>query len=157
MPSFLNNQVIFLEISLQSQIFIFVYSLIFGAILGIIFDLFRIADIILKISFNRIFFEDVLYFAVIGVLSFLFMLVVNKGEFRIFIIFGELIGFCLYHFTLGRIVINFSKKIIKFLKKKISIFKNKFVLPIKRIFLKIKSFIFSFLFKNKLLNRKKAS
>lgn len=146
-----------MEISLQSQILIFVYSLLFGIILGVIFDLFRVADIILNVSIKRIFFEDILYFAIIGVLSFLFMIVVNKGEFRIFIIFGELIGFCLYHFTLGRIVINFFDKVIKFSKKKISKFKGKFLPPIKRIFSKIKDFIFGFLFKNKFLNRKKAS
>lgn len=127
-----------LEISLLSQICIFFCSLIFGLVLGIVFGLFRIFDIVTGASLKQVFIEDILYFIIVGVLTFLFMLVVNKGEFRVYIIFGELIGFSLYHFTLGKLAIKVLAKFIYFLKGKITDIKVKLEKPIHNFALKVK-------------------
>ena len=129
-------------ISLLSQICIFFCSLIFGLVLGIVFGMFRIFDIVTGASLKQVFIEDILYFIIIGILTFLFMLVTNKGEFRVYIIFGELIGFSLYHFTLGKVVIRFLKKVIYFLKKKITNIRLRLKKPIHNFVSKLKKLLY---------------
>ena len=127
--------------TILSQLNVFGLSLIFGTFLSIIFDLFRIVDIISNAAIKQLFFEDVLYFFIVGILSFLFMLIVNKGNFGIFIVLGELIGFTLWHFSLGKLFVKFSKQIIIYTKNKISLLKDKLLKPMDKFYSKLKSFL----------------
>lgn len=105
-----------MEITLKDQLNNFVFSIVFGLVLGIVLDLFKIVIIIFKENSNKTFLRDVLYFSFIGVLSFLFIMIINMGEIRFYILAGELLGWSIYHFTLSKMVVNKASKVIKFLK-----------------------------------------
>ena len=110
---------------------IFGFSIIFGAFLGIFYDIFRIIRIFFKCKFWNVFIQDIIYFFLSGVSTFLFILFINSGEIRFYILAGELMGFTLYYLTLGSLVYGifyrFSRVIKKFFTK---IFRALFV-PIK--------------------------
>lgn len=105
-----------MEISVTGQTLVFLAACAFGAILGAFYDIFRIFRVAVPCSRAAIFFQDVLYWAVCAVATFLFILSVNAGVVRLFVIVGELLGAVLYYFTVGWLVLRSARIIIGFLK-----------------------------------------
>ena len=87
-----------------SQITIFLFSMLLGAFLSLFFDGFRIMNAVLKVNLKRIFFEDVIYFVLSAIITFTYILVMNSGEIRVYIVLGEAIGWLIYRVTIGKFV-----------------------------------------------------
>lgn len=111
--------------SLTSQILIFVYSLALGMFLGFAYDIFRIIRMVINSRNIAIFIQDVLYFILSGGVTFLFVLSVNSGNSRFYILAGEGIGWIAYHITIGEVIYKCSNKTVNFVKSKIAALKNK--------------------------------
>ncbi len=102
-----------MEITLSSQIAVFLGSLVMGAILSLFYDVFRVFDALLVYNFKRLFLEDVSYLILCAIATFTYMLITSLGEIRGYILIGELIGWVTCRFTLGRINYRFILKIGK--------------------------------------------
>ena len=113
-----------MEISLTSQVGVFFMSVFVGLILSIVYDLSYAVCLIFNINRKKIFIRDILYFIFCGIITFLFILAVNFGEIRFYIIIGELLGWCLYQVTIGGIISFWVKTIKKFIKRKSKLCKN---------------------------------
>lgn len=120
-----------MDISIQQQIFLFLYAGALGVGLSIIYDLFRILRLTLHFHFILIFIQDLIYFFICAILTFAFIFIFNNGEIRLFIIAAILIGWILYYFTAGRLVFFIAKTVTDWVKKHIKLLLNK---------LKIRSF-----------------
>lgn len=107
-----------------SELYIFIYSCLFGAFLGIIYDLFRLFRVLFLCKFWFVFIQDIFYFLISGIGTFLFILYFNFGEIRFYILLGEAIGWMIYYLTLGYIFYRYSSKIAKFMKMKTLLFYN---------------------------------
>ena len=107
------------------QVLIFAYSLALGLVLGFSYDIFRVLRIIINSKNIAVFLQDVLYFMVSGILTFLFVLAVNSGEARLYILAGEAVGWILYHVTLGEFIYKCSGKMVSWAKTKIFCLKEK--------------------------------
>ncbi len=103
-------------IYLAEQTLIFLQSLLVGAALGLLYDVFRISRVAFPTSTQVVFVEDILFFIVCSLVTFFFGLTVIEGTLRFFLIIGELLGAILYYFTLGKLVMGVSKKIIEAIK-----------------------------------------
>lgn len=101
------------NISFQLQVFL--SSVGFGFILGLIYDIFRIVRVLVIKNSKAIPVQDIAYFLICGILTFVFLLVVNNGRFRFNILVALVTGFFIYYLTLGRfsvsVAVSFSKKI----------------------------------------------
>ena len=97
---------------LADQTMSFIYACLLGAALGALYDVFRIMRIALPSPHGVIFVQDVVFFAVCAVATFLFMLTTTDGVVRVFLLIGELVGAVLYHCALGVLVIKISGAII---------------------------------------------
>ena len=120
------------------QLEIFIYSFLFGAVLGIIYDIFRIIRLFFKSRFWNVFIQDIIYFFFSGVSTFLFILFINSGEIRFYILAGEAIGFIIYYLTLGNIIYSICDKfsgVIKKIYTKITVF---LFAPINKLISKIR-------------------
>ncbi len=93
-----------MQLTIASQSLSFLISCLLGVALGALYDVFRISRIALPTPTAVIWVEDVLYFLICAVLTFMYMLTVAEGQVRFFILIGELIGASLYYFTVGRLV-----------------------------------------------------
>lgn len=91
---------------ISSQLNVFLYSVGFGFILGFIYDIFRIIRILVIKNNKAIPIQDIAYFLLCAVLTFVFLLVVNNGRFRFNILVALVLGFAVYYLTLGRFVLN---------------------------------------------------
>lgn len=125
-----------------SQLTIFLFSGILGAALGIIYDIIRVFNAVLKENLARIFVQDVLYFIVSAVVTFMYMLVMNGGEIRVYIVVGEAVGWLIYRATVGKLIYKIVLSVVEFIIKIVRAFRNYAVskLPKSKI-VKVKSAI----------------
>lgn len=77
-----------------------------------VYDVFRILRIALSHNSSVILIEDLLFWCIAAVATFGFFLVNDDGRIHIFLLAGETIGFILYYFTLGMLVLGAAKRII---------------------------------------------
>ncbi len=91
------------EISNLSQLSGLLYSVIMGVIFGFLYDVLRALRIVKTFKNITVFFQDVFYFVIIANITFIFFLAVTKGEIRLYILIGILVGFLSYFFTLSRL------------------------------------------------------
>lgn len=98
---------------LTDQTRIFLYAFGFGFVLGIVYDVFRVIRLAITAKKRFVYVQDILYAVVCSFLTFLFILVVNKGQIMGYILFGELLGWLIYYFSLGVVTVRLSNKAIK--------------------------------------------
>lgn len=115
---------------LLSQVSVFGYSCILGIGLGVLYDLFRIFRMMINHRYIGIFIQDVIYFIISGVVTFFFVLTMNNGEARFYILAGEGIGWIVYHLTIGEVIYKSSEKIVVYFNKRISNFVDKIKIKI---------------------------
>ena len=102
---------------MAEQTEIFFYSLGFGFLLGILYDIFRLVRLIVSRSKGVILFMDLLYFAVCSLLVFCFILAADSGKVRLYTVAGEVIGWLIYYFSFGTVAIRFSNAVVSFFKR----------------------------------------
>lgn len=117
----------------KTQFMIFLFSCLLGVALGLLYDAFRFVRMIINPRNIFIFIQDVIYFLVSALITFLFVLVFNKGESRFYILAGEGIGWIIYHLTFGEMIYKCSGKIVIILKSHINKINSKIKLIISTI------------------------
>lgn len=132
------------SLSLAEQTKGFLLSLGFGFLMGIFYDLFRILRISITKSKKAVVVFDLLYCVFLGFCSYLFLLVVNEGDIRGFLLIGEGIGFAVYYFSLGVVVFRISEKIVNTIKRAFSKLFKIISFPFCWIFKKLKSLVEKF-------------
>ncbi len=117
------------DASFQNQAFLL--SVGFGTLLGLLYDFFRIVRIAANDRKHAVFVQDVLFLAVSAFLTVLFLLVVNNGSLRLYIIFAMAVGFFAYYFTLSRIVIQAGQILLDLFRKLILLLSRLICVPIR--------------------------
>lgn len=105
------------SLSIAEQTRSFLFSLGFGFIMGFLYDIVRIIRICISAKKASFIISDILYSVILCISTFLFLLTVNEGEVRFYLILGEAAGFGVWYFSLGVLLYSVSGKIIAFLKR----------------------------------------
>ncbi len=104
------------EIHAAAQTVTFLWSLGLGVVLCVWYDFFRL----LREHFHRGIWitvvEDLCFWSVSAVATFLFLLAREKGMIRSYVLFGAAIGFALWRLTIGRFLFVFVSRLLGFLK-----------------------------------------
>ena len=116
---------------MADQAWFFLWTMVLGAVSGVVYDIFRIIRKIIRHPdfFTQI--EDFLYWILTSILIFYFILHYNSGEVRVYAVIGVFSGMCLYFFTLSKLLIAICVFIIDILKKIIITSINIILLPLK--------------------------
>ncbi|MCI8652336.1 MAG: hypothetical protein HFF11_01395 [Angelakisella sp.] len=101
-----------MAIAITEQTSVFLYSLFLGVVLGVFYDVFRITRIAFLVPALLVLLEDLLFFLFSSIVLFGFMLERSYGQIRWFILLGVVLGWVLYYFTLGSLVMKGSARII---------------------------------------------
>lgn len=128
----------------------FIWAFLDGVSLGVFYDIIRAFKMLCGISYFEngrtkavfwgvighiiTFFFDIFFFFVAGVVSLLLIYRMGGGIFRGFTYGGIILGFCLYHFTLGNLTLRMSHIIVnavKIIVKKVIFL---ILFPLKKIF-----------------------
>ncbi len=115
---------------LARQTQIFLGACLLGGFLGVIYDFFRISRLAFHLPRVVILLEDILFFSICGVITFLYLAETNDGRVRYFIMLGLLLGATLYYFTLGVVVMRVSTVIISFVSKTLRLLYRVFIRPV---------------------------
>lgn len=105
----------FFSVSQQAQLFLI--SCAFGIPLGILFDIFRVIRTILPHNTLLVAIEDILYMIIYAVFMTAFTIVCARGEYRFFYTVGNILGFAVYFFTAGNVIVEVIRKISGWVRK----------------------------------------
>lgn len=143
------------SIQITQELYCFLGSIAIGIFFGLLYDLFRILRISIPNTLPSIvFLEDIIFSILVSICGYFYLLNTQNGKIRGFILIGYVIGFIVYYFSLGIVVIKLSKVIVKMLTFILSIIYRILVSPILKV---IKFFItpVSIFIKKVILNVKK--
>lgn len=115
------------------QALTFCIAIAVGAVICVIYDLFRILRAAHRFSYVNVFIQDVLWFLTAAILTCGLMLVRCSGVVRIYALVGETVGFVACRVTLSRVLMKASKSVIKAIKRALRAVKHKVGPPIMRI------------------------
>lgn len=95
----------------------FLMFVLIGFIFSIIFDFFRAIRRITKTSNNIIYFQDIIYFIIIGIVLLIAIVNIRRDAFRLYLILGIIIGIVMYVSMIGNKIMKIFVKILKTSKK----------------------------------------
>lgn len=134
--------------AISEHLKIFLLSIGMGFLLGVLYDIIRIVRLIMSKSKTAVFIFDLLYITLSALLVYTFIIAINMGAVRAYIIIAQLFGFFFYYISFGIAVKKVSDKtaelIKSFLSKLFCIVKKPFLFifaTIKRKNMKIKTFL----------------
>lgn len=128
-------------ISLAVQTINFLFSLGFGFLSGFLYDILRIIRLSISSKKFAIVIFDLIYCILFCFLFFIFLLSVNEGQFRFYLLLGAGCGFSVYYFSLGVIIFSLSQWIIDSIKRVCKRFLSILCFPFWWILSKIKPLI----------------
>ncbi len=105
----------FFSLSYECQIFL--YSIILGIGLGIVFDIFRVIRAVIPHNNFFVAFEDILFMLIWTFSLVIFSVELSGGNIRFFCFMGTFLGFVIYFFSVGKIVITFIRNISSFIRQ----------------------------------------
>ncbi|MDR1664891.1 MAG: spore cortex biosynthesis protein YabQ [Clostridiales bacterium] len=120
-------------LSMSGQALSFLASGLAGAVIGMVYDVFRILRKTAKHPGLLTQFEDVLFWISGTLLMFYYLLRVNGGELRAFHLIGAALGVALYFATVSRFVMLVSVTAINFIKSVIHQVIEIILTPFKRL------------------------
>ena len=126
-----------MAISASAQALVFVVSLLVGALLGVLYDAFRIIRLAVRCGKAMLILQDVIFLLACTLITFLFLLRVNSGGIRFFIIMGEILGAVIYYLTLGVLVMKLAGAIIDAVRRFKAYLKSRMLPPMKHFYAKI--------------------
>lgn len=97
--------------TVHEQLILFGLSCVFGAVLGVCYDVFRTLRVIFPHNTWLVVIEDVLFLIGYAVFLSVFASAAARGELRFYYVVGNIIGFIIYFFTVGSAVISTMKKL----------------------------------------------
>ncbi len=84
-----------------------------GFLLGLYYDAFRVARVMMHSGKRVIFLQDVFYCLSSALLFFLFTISVTGGRMRWYLFVGTFAGFFAYRLTVGRLVVKVARRVIE--------------------------------------------
>lgn len=113
---------------------LFLLSILVGALLGVVYEIFRVIRITLPHNDIAVFFEDLLFSFIWGFSMLVFVIELGRGELRLFFVIGNIIGFVLYFLTVGNVVNRVIRMLARAVKWLFSLILRTFVRPVGRFF-----------------------
>ena len=93
-----------LEVTLRSQLYTFVCSMVSGILAGAVYTLFGFLRSAFKNRRTINFICDVIFMLVFAIITYIFSVGFCDGFVRVYVLVGEIIGFLAFNFTLGSVL-----------------------------------------------------
>lgn len=100
-----------------SQEQVFVFFLIIGVIIGILFDIFRVLRKNFKTPDMITFIQDISFFLLSGILILYSIIKLNNGEIRFFLFLGIFFGILIYSLTISKLCVIILSVFVRICKK----------------------------------------
>ena len=98
---------------IQNQVYVFLWSILTGAGLALIFDVFRAMRKVGKENLMMVCLQDILYLIIAAFVIIMSSFITNDGDLRGYMFFGYLLGVMFYLLLFSRIVLGILSGIFK--------------------------------------------
>lgn len=129
-----------MEYTFAEQSAAFLYSILLGVCLSLIYLPFKIIRLSLRLKKTNVIILDILFMLISAFATFLYALAFLNGSVRFYMILGEAIGFILFQISAGKIIISAAIPMNNFIIKnviKISNFFKKIIKKLLKILYKV--------------------
>lgn len=99
--------------TVSTQATVFLWTIIGGMVIALIYDIFRIFRKAVKTGSLITFMQDILYWIIVAAIMFLTIYYSNDGELRAYLFIGAFLGVVLYALLFSRMIMGSSLFIIK--------------------------------------------
>ncbi|MGN0568291.1 MAG: spore cortex biosynthesis protein YabQ [Acutalibacteraceae bacterium] len=123
----------------SEQLSVFLYSFGLGFLLGVLYDFFRMLRMIFPFGRTLTFIQDFLYVIICAFATFCFALVLNDGRIMFYIFLGEALGWIIYYFSVGVLVMRAVNSAISSIRCLSRVIAAAIKRPLNFVFSKIKS------------------
>lgn len=114
----------------NEQLMSLLYALLLGAFMGVFYDLFRIFRRVFPQSYATIAVQDVVFWLCSAVCVFFAVIWLTSGWLRIYYVLLVIVGFGIYLFTFGALVMLVTDFSVKTLKKLFGVLKKNVISPV---------------------------
>lgn len=115
-----------MELSFPEQSAAFLYAIVLGVLIGILYGVLKLARAALDFSAPVTFVTDVLFMLLSAVMTFMFSLAYLQGAVRLYLLPAICLGFALYRLTLGKLTVHIYTPVIGAVKKVCGTLSKKF-------------------------------
>lgn len=115
------------------ELWIFLWSICSGIILGFIFDIFRIKRRVVKTGLVLTTIEDLLFWILAALILFITVYLSNDGEIRGFTIIGCILGAVFYFSAISPIILRVAVTVIEAVKRAVRFIVKVIMWPIEKI------------------------
>lgn len=99
--------------TLSEETTVFLIFVVMGMLFSVIFDVFRAIRKVKKLKNRTIYFQDIIYFLIVGTILLLIIINYMNTELRVYLILAIILGVIIYISTVGNMVMNLIVKFIK--------------------------------------------
>ena len=121
-------------LSMEGQAWLFLSTVLMGAAIGLLYDVFRIFRKTARHSQLAVQLEDLFFWVAATGLTFYYMLHRNYGEIRVFVLVGVGIGLTLYFATVSRFVLIVFVNVVNYLKRVVAVAIRIVLIPVRYVF-----------------------
>lgn len=107
-----------MEIDYSLHFILFFASIISGAFLGLVYDIFRVSRMFFLKNKIVILFEDLLFCLICSISLILIFYNYSNGKMRFYAFVGAIGGFCAYYFTLGKFTKSVCERVYAYVSPK---------------------------------------
>ena len=132
-----------MELTFAVQSAAFMYSVLPGVIIGVIYGFFKLLRTVFNFSVVMTFAADVVFMLVSAVLVYLYILAFLSGYVRVYLLPGILAGFLAYRLTVGKLLCRVYRPVFAFLKRVLSAASKKFKLFAKKVLKKLRHLLYN--------------
>ena len=106
-----------MEMLLFADLAIAFYGFLFGCLIGLVYDFFRVFRLVFNAGTVVLFIEDFIFSVFLAVSVFAFCFLFNNGKIRFFYLIAALLGWVLYYLTAGKLIYRAIKWIFSGIRK----------------------------------------
>lgn len=99
--------------SVHEELILFGFSVLSGAVIGVAYDAIRAVRLLFPHNTLLTSLEDLIFLCGCGLFFMIFSSSAARGVFRMYYIIGGTVGFVLYFFTVGSVVVNTIRKLVR--------------------------------------------
>lgn len=100
---------------IQNEVYVFLWSILVGTVLALIFDFFRLMRRKGKTRNLVVYIQDIIYWLIVAVIIIISAFVTNDGELRGFMFVGYIIGAIFYLFLFSKFFLKIFGTILDFI------------------------------------------
>ena len=100
---------------IQNQTYVFLWSVVIGAFLALIFDFFRVLRRKGKTKNYIVYIQDIIYWIIVTVIIIMSAFITNDGELRGYMFIGYILGAIIYIASISKIILKISNVALDFI------------------------------------------